>query len=218
MRCDIDNRRLEFWIQPNARPDDTTFNDGKVDRHGRLWLGTKHLEEREPTGQLYRVSPDGESAVVDGGFVCSNGPAFSPDGCTLYFADTTERRILAYDLGAAGGELTRRRVFATFTPEEGEPDGMTTDTQGGLWVCHWGGGRVTRFTSEGERDSVVALPVPNVTSCCFGGPDLRTLFITTASVDMPAGWAGKAPCAGKLFSVEAEHTGLPEPVFELPSA
>lgn len=214
MRCDFDKRQLVLWTQPNDRPADTAFNDGKVDRDGRLWLGSKHLDESQAVGRLYRVAPDGTAAVADAGFVCSNGPAFSPDGRVLYFADTTEQRIYAYDLDPASGTLTKRRQFARFTPEEGEPDGMTTDAEGGLWVCHWGGWRVTRFDADGRRDRMVAMPVPNVTSCCFGGTNLSTLFITTASVDMTPDIAETATLAGSLFVVEPGIAGLEEPVFQ----
>jgi xylono-1,5-lactonase len=212
-RCDFDGRRLELWTDPNARPDDTRFNDCKVDRGGRLWLASKHVEESEATGQLYRVMPDGSSAVVDQGFACANGPAFSPDGRRLYLADTTARRIFAYDLDPGSGAVSHRRLFAEFSPEDGEPDGMTVDAEGGLWVCHWGGWRVTRFLPDGQRDCAIALPVPQVTSCCFGGKDLRTLFVTTASVDMTSAEAARAPLAGSLFRADIGLAGLEEPLF-----
>jgi sugar lactone lactonase YvrE len=212
-QCDFDGRHLELWTDPSARPDDTRFNDCKVDRGGRLWLASKHVEEREATGQLYRVMPDGSSVVVDQGFACANGPAISPDGSRLYLADTTARRIFAYDLDLGSGAVSHRRIFAEFSSEDGEPDGMTVDAGGGLWVCHWGGWRVTRFLPNGQRDRAIALPVPQVTSCCFGGEDLRTLFITSASVDLTSADAARAPLAGSLFRAEVGLAGLEEPVF-----
>lgn len=218
LHCDFDGRRLDRWTDPNARPGDTRFNDAKIDRAGRLWLASKHPEESEATGQLYRVLPDGSSAVVDEGFVCANGPAFSPDGGRLYLADSTARRIYAYDLDPASGELSNRWLFAAFSAEEGEPDGMTVDADGGLWACHWGGWRVTRFLPDGQRDRAVSLPVPQVTSCCFGGEDLTTLFITTASVDMTPADAGMAPLAGSLYAADIAVAGLEEPIFSLQGA
>lgn len=218
LECDFDRRRLDPWTDPNARPDDTRFNDGKVDHGGRLWLASKHVEERAASGQLYRVLPDGASAVVDQGFACANGPAFSPDGRRLYLADTTARRIYLYDLDSVSGELSDRRLFAGFSAEEGEPDGMTVDQEGGLWACHWGGWRVTRFLPDGRRDRIVKLPVPQVTSCCFGGEDLRTLFVTTASIDMPPADLARATLAGSLFAVDVGISGLEEPIFPLQGA
>lgn len=212
-RCDFARRSLVPWAQPNDRPEVTRFNDCKVDRSGRLWLGSSHIEEREPVGCLYRVTADGVTTVADAGFACSNGPAFSPDGKTLYFADTVERRIYEYDLDPATGNLFNRRLFTRFTGDDGQPDGMTVDTEGGLWVCHWGGARVSRFLPDGRRDLAIAMPVPNVTSCCFGGDDLRTLFVTTASVEMSPAQIERAPLAGSLFAIDAGTAGLEEPVF-----
>jgi xylono-1,5-lactonase len=217
-QCDFDGRRIELWTNPNARPDDTWFNDCKVDRGGRLWLASKHLKESEAAGQLYRVLPDGSSVVADQGFACANGPAFSPDGGRLYLADTTAKRIYVYDLDPVSGALSDRRHFAEFSPEDGEPDGMTVDAEGGLWVCHWGGCRLTRFLPDGHRDRAITLPVPQVTSCCFGGEDLRTLFITTASIDMTTADAAKAPLAGSLFAANVGVAGLEEPMFPLQGA
>jgi len=213
LHCDFDQRSLKPWIDPNARPADTRFNDCKVDRGGRLWLASSHIEERDAVGQLYRVLPDGASAVVDQGFACANGPAFSPDGTRLYFADTIAGRIYLYDLDPVAGALANRRLFAEFSGDDGQPDGMTVDAEGGLWACHWGGWRVTRFLPDGRRDRTVSLPVPHVTSCCFGGGELRTLFVTTASVDMSPADVARAPLAGSLFAVDAGVAGLAEPVF-----
>lgn len=95
---------------------------------------------------------------------------------------------------------------------------MTVDREGGLWACHWGGWRVTRFLPDGRRDRIVKLPVPQVTSCCFGGDDLRTLFVTTASIDMPPADIARAPLAGSLFAVDVGISGLEEPIFPLQGA
>jgi len=213
LHCNFDRRSLQRWFDPNNRPSDTRFNDCKVDRAGRLWLASSHIEEREAVGQLYQVLQDGTSTIVDEGFACGNGPAFSPDGAQLYFADTIAGRIYEYDLDTVTGTVSGRRVFAECSPEEGQPDGMTVDGEGGLWVCHWGGWRVSRFLPDGRRERSVALPVPQVTSCCFGGKDLRTLFVTTASVGLSPDEVGRAPLAGSLFAVDTGVAGLVEPVF-----
>lgn len=212
MRCDFARRRLALWTQPNDRPHDTRFNDCKVDRGGRLWLTSSHIDEREPAGGLYRVAADGTASCVERGFAFANGPAFSTAGDVLYFADTIGQRIYACDMDPATGEVGQRRLFVEFSGADGQPDGMTVDAQGGLWACHWGGGRVSRFLPDGRRELSVPMPVPNVTSCSFGGADLRTLFVTTASIEMTPADLERAPLAGSLFAVETAVAGLDEPV------
>ena len=211
---DFAARSLRLWFDPNDRPEDTAFNDGKVDRLGHIWLGSSHIEEREPVGKLYRIDGKGTVIVADQGFPCSNGPAFSPDGEILYFADTVGRRVYRYDLDRKSGRLSNRRLFLEFTPEQGQPDGMTVDEEGGLWVCHWGGWGLTRYQPDGRTSMRIDLPARNVTSCAFGGEDLRTLYITTAKDDMAPGDAAKAPLAGGLFAVRPGPRGMLEPVFK----
>lgn len=212
-KVDVGARRLTPWINPNDREELTMFNDGKVDRQGRLWLCTSDVKEVEPVGGIYRVDFDGHSVVQDRGSACGNGPAFSRDGKIFYFADTMDRKIYAYDLDLEQGGLTNRRLFITFAEAEGYPDGMTVDAEDHLWVCQWGGAGVTRFTPQGGRDLKVDLPCPLVTSCAFAGDDLDMLYITTATVDMDAAALEASPLAGSLFAVKTGHRGLPEPVF-----
>jgi sugar lactone lactonase YvrE len=140
--------------------------------------------------------------------VC-NGPAFSPDGATLYFSDSLGKQILAYDLDVASGRLSRRRLFAS--ARDGLPDGMTVDSEGHLWCALYGAGEVRRFRPDGSVSGVVPLPVPNVTSCCLGGDDLRTLYVTS-------GWTGSTAgddLGGSLFSRRVDVPGLPEPIFSV---
>ncbi|HWA42071.1 MAG TPA: SMP-30/gluconolactonase/LRE family protein [Hypericibacter adhaerens] len=210
---DFDARALRLWFDPNDRPVDTAFNDGKTDRFGHIWLGSSHIEEREPIGKFYRIDRDGAVTVADQGFPCSNGPALSPDGTVLYFADTVGLQVLRYDLDPKTGRLSNRRLFLQFAPEQGQPDGMTVDEEGGLWVCHWGGWGVTRYTPEGQVSARIDLPAPNVTSCAFGDEDLRTLYITSAKDDMSSADAARAPLAGGLFAVRPGQRGLLEPIF-----
>jgi len=140
--------------------------------------------------------------------------ALSPKGDIFYFADTVGRRIYRYDLDRQSGRLSDRRLFLEFTPEQGQPDGMTVDEEGGLWVCHWGGWGVTRYLPGGRTSMRIDLPAPNVTSCAFGGEDLRTLYITTAKDDMTPADAAKAPLAGGLFAARPGPRGMLEPIFK----
>jgi D-xylonolactonase len=212
-KVDLAARALTPWVNPNDRPEFTMFNDGKVDRQGRLWLCTSDIKETEPLGGIYRLDSDGHSVVQDRGSACGNGPAFSRDGRILYFADTMIRKVYAYDLDTAHGTLSNRREFVTFEEADGMPDGMVVDADDHLWICHWGGWGVSRYTPAGKLDFKLDLPVPLVTSCAFGGEGLDTLYITTATVDLDAQALAKAPLAGSLFSVRTGHRGLPEPVF-----
>jgi sugar lactone lactonase YvrE len=212
-RCDFAKRRLTHWFDPNDRPADTMFNDGKIDRRGRFWLGSSDVKETEPRGKIYLIEGEGHVSVADSGFACSNGPAFSPDGSVFYFSDTMERKVLAYNIDAATGNLKNRRVFATFAVADGMPDGLTVDEMGGLWVCHWGGARVTRFKPDGGTDRLIDVPALNVTSCAFGGPDLATLYITSASQDTSPEDLARLPLSGALFAVEPGERGLAERAF-----
>ena len=211
-------RRL---VNPIADQPRVSFNDAKCDRQGRLWAGTTDRFETEKTGCLYRIDHDAEATLIADGFVCSNGPSFSPDGRTMYHTCSHERRINAYDLDPATGSVSNRRVFATFEGSAGVPDGSTVDAEGYLWSTHWGGWRITRYAPNGSIDREIELPVKSVTSCTFGGPNMDILFVTTASIEFDNGrWtfmdsAGfdAAPMAGGIFAIDVGVKGLPEPAF-----
>jgi sugar lactone lactonase YvrE len=191
------------------------FNDGKVDRQGRLWLCTSDVRETEPLGGIYCLGTDGTASIAERGFACGNGPAFSLDGRTFYFADTMNSRVYAYDIDPGAARLANRRLFAEFGASDGMPDGMTVDAAGGVWICHWGGGQITRHHPDGSLDLAIRLPAPLVTSCAFAGRGLETLYITTATVDMDAASLAGAPLSGSLFAVRTGHQGVVEPVFGL---
>ncbi len=205
-------RTLERIGNPEPDMRGNRFNDGKCDKRGRFWAGSMDNGLREPTGWLYRLDPDLTWQRVDGGYVCTNGPAFSPDGRTIYHADSAGRTVYAYDLSDAG-DVANKRVFVRFDKDEGVPDGMTTDTDGCLWVCHWGGWRITRFRPDGKVDRAVAMPVSQVTSCAFGGPDFATLFVTSAATGLDAAALAGQPLAGGLFALRPGVRGLAEPEF-----
>lgn len=186
------------------------FNDGKVDRRGRFWAGTIDDECVKPTGSLYRLDPDGSVHRMASGFICSNGIGWSPDERTMYFTDSMVRKIWAYEFDPNTGELGDRRVFASFADHDGVPDGLTVDAEGCVWSAIWDGWRIVRFAPDGTVDREVRVPVQRPTSCMFGGSDLRTLYITSAAVEL--GWKAlkHGPLAGALFALECEVPGLPE--------
>ncbi len=191
---------------PNAGRPGISYNDAKVDRDGNLWCGTFDIAERAPRGILYRLARDGNASIGDSGFVVCNGPAFSPDGTILYFSDSIGRRILAYDLERVSGRLSVPRTLVAFGPDDGMPDGLCVDSQGVLYCAHYGGGRVTCFDPDGAVQRILRLPVRNVTSCCLGNRDLRTLYVTTGEHN------GANPLDGALFSLSVAVPGLPEPI------
>ena len=200
-------------VTPIADPEEdlpgNRFNDGKCDARGRFWAGTMDDACRQPTGALYRLDPDGTIHRMDDGYVITNGPAWSPDGRILYHNDTLQRTVFAFDCDPRTGDIDHKRVFARLSEADGYPDGMTVDSEGGLWLAHWGGSRVTRFTPNGHVDRVVRLPASQVTSCTFGGSDLRTLYVTTARKGLDAATLLDEPLAGGLFAVEVDIPGLP---------
>ena len=199
---DAGPRVVEEWARPEAHLPGNRFNDGKADAHGRVWAGTMDNAERAASGSLYRI--DGRQvSAVDAPYGIANGPAFSPDGRTLYHTDTATRTIYAFACDA-DGTLRDKRVHLRLQPDEGYPDGMCCDADGGLWVAHFGGGCVSRFDPGGRLAQRIALPATQVTSCAFGGPQLRDLYITTARRGRD-----DEPLAGALLRVRPGVAGMP---------
>ena len=189
---------------PEADRAGNRFNDGKVDPMGRFWAGTMDDAERNPTGDLYRLDADGRVERFAVGFIVTNGIDWSGDGRILYFVDSAERVIHAYEFDMASGRPGRRRLFARVPSDQGHPDGLTVDAEDHVWSAHWDGGRVTRYRPDGSVERVVAVPAPRCTSSCFGGPGLETLFVTTAAIGLDAAAREAAPLSGSVFAV----TGL----------
>ncbi len=193
------------------------FNDGKADPQGRFWVGTIYEPRTPALAALYRFSA-GTLDKIAGGITVSNGLAFSPDGRTMYWADTSAHRIDAFDFDAAAGSLARRRTFAQFAPKAadqdladygGRPDGAAVDAEGACWVAMYEGQRLLRLAPDGRLMQTLPLPVRCPTMPCFGGPDLRTLFITTARDKRPADELAQQPLAGRVLSLRVAVPGLP---------
>lgn len=189
------------------------FNDGKCDRKGRFWAGTMDFACVKSTGSLYRLNPDLICARIDSGYVVTNGPAWSSDYRTLYHNDSVNGRVYAFDFDLEAGEVSNKRLFLQFPKEEGSPDGMTTDAEGGLWIAHWGAGKVTRHDEKGKLLRTIYLPCSQVSSCAFGGPDLTTLYITTAADGLSEQQLEREPLAGGLFAVDIDIAGVPANYF-----
>ena len=211
---DLDTGALEKLSDPEAHIRRTRLNDGKVDRQGRFVCGGMDYEEREPLAGLYRLDPDRSVTKLEDAIVVSNGPCWSPDGRTFYFADTWARRIWAYDYDLATGDLLSRRIFADFEGHlRGYPDGATVDAEGFVWCAEVYGGRIVRFAPDGTIDRLVGMPVDSVTSVMFGGADLDILYVTSMARPF-RGRRRQEREAGGLFAVHGLGArGLPEPRF-----
>lgn len=203
-----------YLHQPEAALPGNRFNDGKCDAQGRFWAGTMDFDCVALTGALYRFDPDGRCTRHDEGFAVTNGPTWSADGRTLYFNDTVNGCIYAYDFDAAAGTLSNKRLWLAFAAGDGVPDGMTTDAAGRLWIAHWGGACVSCHDPVTAQELCrLQLPASQVTNCAFGGPDMRTLFITTARIGLTPDQLAAEPLAGGLFAVAMDGPGVPASLF-----
>lgn len=189
------------------------FNDGKCDRLGRFWAGTMDFGCERATGSLYCLSPDLRCERMDSGYVVTNGPAWSADHSTMYHNDSVNGRVYAFDFDLKSGAISNKRLFLQFSKDDGSPDGMTTDAEGGLWIAHWGASKLTRHDPQGKVLHTVDLPCSQITSCAFGGRDLRTLYITSAANGLSPGQLEREPLAGGLFALEIDIAGLPANQF-----
>ena len=207
---DFESGVREKMLDPESEIPENRFNDAKVDAEGRIWTGSTDDLEVNPTGWLYRIDADWSFSKWDGPYIVPNGPAITNDGGTLYHVDSLGRRIYAFDKND-DGSLSNRRLFVKLQSSDGYPDGLTVDDENAIWLAHWGGSRITRFLPDGTIDGILEIPVPQVTSCTFGGPDRNLLFITTASRDLDL---KKFPLAGGVFCTKTSVTGRASPRFK----
>ena len=203
------------WLRLEPEGRGNRLNDGRTDPVGRFWVGTMfdRASDDRASGSLYRVEPDGGVTVVRTDVGVPNGLAFSPDGRTMYWADTHRDTVWAYDYETATGEATNERVFLDFASIPGRPDGACVDAEGGYWIACVYGSAVLRVTPDGSIDRRIAIPTLKPTMVAFGGPSLSTLFVTSIGgggshqVD-PSDAAG-----GGLFAIELDVQGRLDPVF-----
>jgi sugar lactone lactonase YvrE len=185
------------------------MNDGGCDPQGRFYCGTMAYDETPGAGTLYRLDPDGSVHMTLSGVTISNGLQWNRAGDTVCYADTPTGRVDRFDFDSASGAFTNRRPFAEISGG-GHPDGIAIDEEDGIWVALWGGSAVHRYDAAGRLVVVVELPVSNVTACAFGGPDLRTLFITTSRQGLDP---DDQPEAGAVFRYEAGVRGALQHAF-----
>jgi sugar lactone lactonase YvrE len=216
-RFDLHTGERELIEPPPYDPAHERFNDGKCDARGRFWAGTIYEPRDRAAAALYRCDRRGLVRMA-GAITTSNGLAWSPDGATLYWADTKAHAIHAMDVDQVDGSLSHQRLwrqFPTRLPGQslddyaGRPDGAAVDTEGCYWVAMYEGARVLRLSPHGDTLAELHLPVRCPTMPCFGGSDLRTLYITTARQGRPADELDAQPLAGCVLSVRVDVPGLP---------
>jgi sugar lactone lactonase YvrE len=189
------------------------FNDGRADPQGRFWVGSMNEKRDANSARLYRLSSDLDLAPVLEDMMISNGLAFSPDGRTMYHADTPARTVRAYDFDGAHGAPSNGRVFARFDGENDRPDGAAVDSEGCYWSAFYRGGKLVRLSPQGRLLAEYAVPAMCPTMCAFGGEDLRTLYVTTARQMREADELARLPESGGIFAMRVDVAGLPEPKF-----
>jgi sugar lactone lactonase YvrE len=194
------------WISTVGRADRRTrMNDAKCDSAGRLWAGTMDMEETKPIGALYRLDASHVVETMVSGVTVSNGLGWSPDGTLFYYIDSPRAGVDVFDFDLATGAIANRRRLVTFATADGEPDGLAVDEEGCLWVAFWEGWAVRRYRPDGELVGIVDVPVARVTCPAFGGDDLATLYVTTASPDKPD---PRQPHAGGVFELRPGCRGF----------
>ena len=200
-----------FRVIAEVASEGSRMNDGAADPQGRFWAGT--VADRPGAAVLYRLERDGRIDAMLDGLTTSNGIGWSPDGRTMYLADSGPRVIHAFDFDGDAGTISGGRVLVTVPDEVGTPDGLTVDAEGDLWVAIWGGGRVHRYSPAGELRQVLAVPAAQTTSCAFAGPGLHRLYVTTATEDWTDDERRADPKAGLVYRFETDATGRPADPF-----
>jgi sugar lactone lactonase YvrE len=200
-----------------AAPYDTSivrFNDGRTDPAGRFWVGTMYEPRDQQKAEMYVLDKGELRLAWAGGMTNSNGLSFSPDGKTMYHADTTTHRVDAYDYDVRTGTASNRRNLVTFPDDKkaadygGRPDGAAVDSEGNYWSAMFEGGRIVKLSPTGELLQEIELPVRCPTSVAFGGPDLRTLFVTSASKGRSNDELAKYPHSGKVLAFTVDVPGI----------
>jgi len=203
---DCSTKQLRMICDPEDGQPALRFNDGKCDPAGRFWAGTMPVEGSARVGSLFCLHPDGRCDRMLTGVGCSNGIVWSRDARTMYYIDTVRQTVDAFDFDLTTGQIANRRVAITVPSTMGYPDGATLDSEGMLWIAHWGGSCVTRWNPHtNDLLATIKLPTSNITSCAFGGPNLDRLYITSAGNDLKQ----SEPLAGAVFCVDTGVTGIP---------
>ena len=209
-RFGVSDGSRDALLRPEPDLPGNRLNDAGVGPDGTLYFGSLNDTERKPTGSFYAWSKAGLERFGEHAIV-TNGPTVDAASSLLYAADTSNGRVFRHRIGPDGAPGPRED-FVTFREGDGHPDGITVDAEGHVWICHFRGSRVTRFSPEGEPVLIVPMPTPQVTKLCFGGPDLATAYVTTAARDLDR---TTDPLAGHLFAFEPGVRGVPPHPFRI---
>jgi D-xylonolactonase len=212
---DPETGALERRAEPEPDRPGNRFNDGKCDARGRFWGGTMDFAVKAPTGALYRFDAAGRATrAIDLGWIVTNGPTWTRDGATMFVNDTVLQRIVAYAFDIETGAVGASREWLRFAPGDGHPDGMTTDAAGRVWIAHWGGACVTCHDPVTAAELArIALPTDHITNVAFGGPDMTTLFVSSARFELGEARLAGQPLAGALFALDTDAFGLAANTF-----
>lgn len=212
---DFDSSKLEFIDHPEKANPENRLNDGRCDRMGRFWCGSRDPGYECAGGSLFTLYPDLKVQKKDEGFIVSNGMAFSPDDRTLTFGDSRGDTIWNYDLDMSTGEITNKRVYIDTSGLPWRVDGATYDADGYYWAALIGGGCVGRFDPAGRLVRLIRLPVTYPTMCNFGGPGMEVLYVTTAKIFHNDDQLRAEPLSGSIFAITGHGTrGVSEPLFK----
>jgi len=214
-RFDFDSGRLDPIVDPAPDHPAIRFNDGKVSPDGRFWAGTMDQETfSRPLGTLYRLDPDGSCRPMAGDLIVSNGLAWSADGRTMFHSDSRAPAIYAYDYDPAAGTIANKRTLARPTEAIGRPDGGAADVEGFYWSAGISAGMLNRWAPDGRLDRQIALPCAAPTMPCFGGPEMKTIFLTSLRHNVAAETLVAKPLSGGLFALEVDVPGVPVAKFK----
>ncbi|HEY8612512.1 MAG TPA: SMP-30/gluconolactonase/LRE family protein [Roseomonas sp.] len=211
---DLETGAVTPILDPEPDRPENRLNDGRCDRRGRYWCGSRDPTDENPGGSLYRLDPGLSCERMDTGFIVSNGMAFSPDDRTLIFGDSRGETMWRYDLDLDSGRIGNKQVFLSTAGVPWRIDGATFDAEGYYWCALIGDGSIGRFDPQGRLDRIVRLPVSHPTMCNFGGPDLDVLYVTSGTVFLSEAERARQPLAGALFALLGLGVrGVPEPLF-----
>jgi len=210
---DLDGGEEEKIADFEPSNPNTRTNDGRTDRQGRFVVGGMNEGTGKADSTVIRIDQDLSVTEIISGVSCANSTCFSPDGQTMFFADTPDQEILAYDYDTSTGTVSNKRIHCSFSEEPGMPDGSCVDATGGVWNAEWEGRRVVRVSPDGEIDQIIDVPVWKPTCCAFGGPDLDTLFITTSRLMSDEHVLANEPESGGLFAIKPGVRGVLDTPF-----
>ena len=211
---DLQTENLHWLVNIETDNTELRTNDGAIDSAGRLWIGTMNVQFKEGAGALYCLSNDLSLTKKIGGLTIPNGLVWSLDDRTMFHIDSPSRKVQAYSFDKKTGAIVFERTAVTIPPEMGTPDGMSIDEEGMLWIAHWDGFGVYRWNPDnGKLLDKIEVPVPQVSSCAFGGPNYDQLFITTARERFSAELIAKYPDSGSIYVARPGVRGVRKDIF-----